>query len=117
MNAAYTFRYYAFEILFRYVWTIFWLLKNQGLKIYTLGVQEKEEEMNPNTSESNKLKNGEHVAAFWLQDDGTYSWYLGNYGFSYLNNEYFQFSTYLFLNLHYNSKILNKIVLLSRCCL
>ena len=24
------------------------------------------------------LKNGEHVAAFWLQDDGTYSWYLGN---------------------------------------
>uniref|UniRef100_A0A7M5WQV2 Tudor domain-containing protein n=2 Tax=Clytia hemisphaerica TaxID=252671 RepID=A0A7M5WQV2_9CNID len=23
------------------------------------------------------LKNGEHVAAIWLQDDGTYSWYLG----------------------------------------
>lgn len=40
-----------------------------------------EEEVTTNTSISqnpNGLKSGEHVAAFWLQDDGTYAWYLGN---------------------------------------
>ena len=40
------------------------------------GTTQEQEELQSSTE--NSLRCGEHVAAFWLQDDGTYSWYLGN---------------------------------------